>query len=69
MRARICTFAYNANASANANDTAQRTLGASYVVYVKGYPLIIPEIELREIAVKVLLAAVLVDAAHPSLED
>ena len=52
-----------------ANDTAKGLLCPLGIAHAKRDPLIIPEIILSEIAVKVLLSAMLVDALHAALED
>ena len=52
-----------------ADDTPKHTVGASLVIDAVGNALIIPEIELREIAVKMFLSTVLIDALHSALED
>ena len=50
-----------------ANDAAKRGFGALLVINAKRDPLIIPEIELREIAMKMLFGTVLIDAFHDAL--
>ena len=45
-----------------ANNTAKRGFSALHIFDAKGAALIIPEIELRKIAMKVTLGAVLIDA-------
>jgi hypothetical protein len=44
------------------DDTFDCPLGALYVIYAKPHAIAISEIELRQIAVQVLLAAMLIDA-------
>src|SRR5689334_13996249 len=51
------------------NDALQRLLGARHVIHTPRDAVAIAEIELREIAMQVLLFAVLVDALHAALED
>ena len=52
-----------------ANDTTKGALGPLSIVYTKRDPLIIPEIELRKIAVQMPLGAMLIDALHAAFED
>ena len=46
-----------------------RGLGAVHVVNSKRDPIVVAEVKFREIAVQVVLAAMLVDALHSALED
>jgi hypothetical protein len=43
--------------------------GTFPVIETKPDPVIVAEIELRQVAVQVLLGAVLIDASHTALED
>jgi hypothetical protein len=52
-----------------ADRAQQRRLGAHGVVHAQPDPVVVAEIELGEVAVEVLLAAVLVDALHAPLGD
>lgn len=52
-----------------ADDPAQRLGSPLFVVNALCYPRIVPEIELRQVAMKMPLAAVLIDARHAALED
>jgi len=52
-----------------ADDAPDRALSAFDIVDAQGDPVAVAEIKLGEIAVQVFLAAMLVDAAHPALED
>src|SRR5208282_220723 len=52
-----------------ADDTLDHTRGTLYVIYAQPNAIAIAEIELRQIAVQMLLATVLVDALHAALED
>lgn len=52
-----------------ANHTQQGRVSAHGVVHAKDDSVIIPEIDLGEVAVEVLLCAVLIEAAHSSLEN
>ena len=51
------------------DDAFQRAFGAGHVVNAQLHPVAVAEIEFREITVKVLLLAVLVNALHPAFED
>src|SRR3954467_14748032 len=51
------------------NDTGQQNVSPRRIVDPVRLTVGIAEIELREIAVKVLLSSELIDAPHPSLED
>ena len=53
---------------ATPNDALKQTFGAFAIVDLQRSPIVIPEIELREIAVKMLLGAMLVDALHAALK-
>jgi hypothetical protein len=48
---------------------ADRGNGAVNITDPKSGAVIVSEIELREIAVQILLAAMLIDAVHPALEN
>ena len=50
-------------------DTTQEGVSASHVIHAKGNAVVIAEIKLSEIAVQMLLAAMLVGAFHAALED
>jgi hypothetical protein len=50
-------------------DANDRAVGASHVMIAGFDPVRVTEIELGEIAMKMLLAAMLIDADHPTLED
>jgi hypothetical protein len=52
-----------------ADDASNRAFGASIIVDAEGGAIAVPEIELGKVAVKVLLAAMLIDAFHPAFED
>ena len=52
-----------------ANCALNRTGGALHVIYALPDAIAIPEIELAQVAVQVLLGAMLVDALHAALED
>ena len=52
-----------------ANDTLEHRIGAVRVVVAEGDTVAVAEIELCQIALQMLLAAMLVDATHPALED
>ena len=51
------------------NDAAHHLGSALFVVDATGNAIVIPEIELRKVAVQVLLITVLVDALHATLKD
>jgi hypothetical protein len=51
------------------NDTLKSKIGPRNVMYAKLDTIAILEIEFREIAVKMLLGTVLVNALHAALED
>jgi hypothetical protein len=51
------------------NNTTKRRLSATHVVDAQRHPVIVAEIEFRQIPVQVLLAGVLVNALHSTLED
>src|SRR5229473_2824683 len=50
-------------------DTLDRPLGALVIVDAEGSAVAVPEIELGEVAVQVPLITMLINAAHPTLED
>jgi hypothetical protein len=52
-----------------ANNALERLVRPLHVVHAECDPVVVPEIELGEIAMQMLLAAVLIDAGHPALED
>ena len=52
-----------------ADDALNGARGTLYVIYAQPDAVAIAEIELRQIAVQMLLAAMLVDALHAALED
>lgn len=52
-----------------APDAQESTVGTGPVVDAESNPAVIPKIELSKVAMQVLLAAVLIDALHPTLED
>ena len=52
-----------------ADEPRKDAVGARHVIATKGNAVAVAEIELREIAVQMLLAAVLIDALHPAFED
>src|SRR4051812_28679136 len=52
-----------------ADHAQQRRVSASRVVNAERHAVVVAELELREVAVKVLLTAVLVDTLHAALED
>jgi hypothetical protein len=52
-----------------ADDAKKRLIGAGLIVHAERDAVIVAEIELGEVAVQVLLRAMLVDALHPALED
>ena len=52
-----------------ADDALHGAGGALHVIYAEPNAIAIAEIELRQIAVQMLLAAMLVDALHAALED
>ena len=52
-----------------ANDAADGLDGPLKVLDAEGAAMIIPEIELREIAVKMVPSAMLIDSLHTTLED
>ena len=52
-----------------ANSTFERPVGPIRIVHAQLHPVVVPKVELREVAVQVLLAAVLVGALHAALED
>jgi hypothetical protein len=51
------------------NDAFNRAFGALHVIYAKANAIAVPEIELRQISVQVLLFAMLIYAFHAALED
>jgi hypothetical protein len=51
------------------DDAFDRPFGALHVVYAKPHAVRISKIELRQIAVQVLLAAMLIDSLHATFED
>src|SRR3546814_7994323 len=51
------------------SDTLQGNIGALSIFNTAGAAVGVTEIKLRQIAVQMLLAAMLVDAAHPTFED
>ena len=51
------------------NDPFDRTFGAFYVVYAEPDAIAIAKIKFAEIPVQMALAAMLIDAFHPTLED
>lgn len=51
------------------HDAPQRLPGALAVVNAIGDAVVVAELELGNVAVKVLLATVLIDTLHPALED
>lgn len=52
-----------------ADDAGQDLIGAALVVHAQRNTMIVPEIELRKIAMQVLFGAMLISAAHAALED
>jgi hypothetical protein len=52
-----------------ANDTLHDPSGTLYVIYAEPDTIAIPEIKLRQLAVQMLLTAMLIDALHSALED
>jgi len=52
-----------------ADDSRHKPIGALCIFAAESRAVRIAEIELSDVAVKVLLAAMLVDALHPALED
>src|ERR1700724_288113 len=51
------------------DDTFQRAFGAFYVIYAKPNAIAIAKVKFGEIAMQMLLAAMLVDALHAAFED
>ena len=51
------------------NDALQRRLGPLDVAAAQRDPVIVPKIELGNVAMQVLLGAMLIDALHAALED
>ena len=51
------------------DDALQCPIGAREIVHAERLAGIVSEIELGEVAVQMLLGAVLIDANHPALED
>src|SRR5687767_2172028 len=52
-----------------ADDASGQCRGALAVIDAKANAVVVAEIKFRKIAVQMLFAAMLVDAAHPALED
>src|ERR1700681_1766461 len=52
-----------------ADDSFERALGALHIVHAEPHAVAIPEIEFRQVAVQVLLGAMLIHALHATLED
>ena len=52
-----------------ADDALQQRVGAVAVIAAKSLTVGVAEVKFSQIAVQVLLLAVLVDALHPALED
>jgi hypothetical protein len=50
------------------HDTGKDVRGTAHVASAQGYAVVVAEIKLSEIAVKVLLIAMLIDATHAALE-
>jgi hypothetical protein len=50
-------------------DAAQRRVGTGRVIHAEGGAVIVSEVELGEVAMEVFLAAMMVDATHPALEN
>lgn len=52
-----------------ADDAGQDLIGAALIVHAQRHTMIVPEIELRKIAMQVLFGAMLISAAHAALEN